>query len=589
MRSRKAGDTLPAVLEQDKTKYSPADAVAAPQRPTLTVPAPPKNTPRNSAGRVPTVLKPWPIRQGSIRPHYNTRSNTRQHSYRVPDLEDIESSESGDSHAPSLSRSNSATSDSDDDAYKHATRLRESVDDRFSGYLLALAARAAEKQLRDQEAAAFANSDFHQPVAHYVDDDASEEEIVPSPQAEMPVSSGRQDSMDEMLALKEMQKHGERLSKEKQNKAPDEDSYNAQPTRKKTGAVFNVEFDGHVDQTAWMTSTAPKNMIGGYQRDPDLKQMRKAASPPMLGGDLEFPRCPSPEHARFDVTQGSDFLKASMCYLTEQGMWGGAVDKKNNKSGGTAGSKQSQSSCWSGSSSSPSKSKGGLWGGFCTPSDAKLIPQPSSGLVTPMRTPQVEKEDPFSMLSSSTGGTSIAGKRPVGPPGGAVLPPSPPSSNSGAVEAAETVAPPLGAECEAAFQAKLDKEFNNAFVSQVFNYLSLGYPALARKFDDELSRISRVPIETLRLDDKMPDGGARGYLHLPDEGMEPGALAEEHGQQDAEEKDCQRWLALRTYIREWTKQIVIARRAEGDGKEKDPHSAWGLPAGLPARKGSWGL
>jgi hypothetical protein len=39
--------------------------------------------------------------------------------------------------------------------------MRESVDEQTSGYLLELAAKAAEKQLREQEMAAFPNGDYH--------------------------------------------------------------------------------------------------------------------------------------------------------------------------------------------------------------------------------------------------------------------------------------------------------------------------------------------------------------------------------------------------------------------------------------------
>jgi len=69
---------------------------------------------------------------------------------------------------------------------------------------------------------------------------------------------------------------------------------------------------------------------GEEARDPEMRNMRDRARPPMLGNDLRFPRSASPEPARFDVTQGSHRLRHQMCYLTEQseshdspeGLWG---------------------------------------------------------------------------------------------------------------------------------------------------------------------------------------------------------------------------------------------------------------------------
>jgi hypothetical protein len=60
-------------------------------------------------------------------------------------------------------------------------RTRESCDDRFSGYLLALAAKAAEKQLREQALAAFPNESMHEIVEHFYDrevEGASDEDSI---------------------------------------------------------------------------------------------------------------------------------------------------------------------------------------------------------------------------------------------------------------------------------------------------------------------------------------------------------------------------------------------------------------------------
>lgn len=571
-RSKRSGDPHPAVLPQDKTNISPGDPIhVRPARPQAT-PLPPSNTPVSSAYTIPhaQLLKPQPNRQGSMHPHYNTRANTRQHSFKVPSLEAIESSGSSASDAPSLSRS---SSHSDAESYKDATRMRESVDDRFSGYLLALAARAAEKQLRDQELAVFPTADAHQPIAHYANREDSDDEQTVVPE----VPSSRRDSADELLLMQEMRKHGERIYNERQKEE--------KGAAKRKTAAFNVEFDVEAHQDAWIANATPRNLIGGSQKDPYLKQMRKAASPPMLGGDLDFPRCPSPEHARFDVTQGSDFLRNSMCYLSNSagadgGLWGVGDGRKEEKKSAL------QRPSLAAQQSSKSSSGQGLWGGSCTRADAKMSPMPT-GLITPKRTPVTERDDPFNHLfQGPASGTSVAGSKR--------FPPSPASSASG-FASSTTEEDPENRSIKTASQkaeadAKLLHEFPDSFVTQVYNYLSLGFPALARKFDDELSRISNVPIEQLREDDKHAE--TRGYLRLgsgevavpaspgiiekPDPMMRPDDVAE------VKEEMCARWRALRVYCREWGRQMGVAEGVEK--KKLDPHRAWGLPA----RKGSWG-
>jgi hypothetical protein len=116
---------------------------------------------------------------------------------------------------------------------------------------------------------------------------------------------------------------------------------------------------------------------------------------------------------------------------------------------------------------------------------------------------------------------------------------------------------------------EIDNEFNDAFVTQIYNYLSLGYPSLARKFDGELSKISRVSIEDLRRDDQMTN--AKGYVGAP----------EGDGAEDNEVTGgrCARWTALRLYVREW------ARQQPGMADHKTGLDAWGVRA----RRGSWAI
>ena len=549
-RSRKSGDSAPALLPQDKTNHSPGDVVKEPRPPET--PDLSASTSLHSGLCVPHLLQPIPNRQGSMYPHYTTRVSSRQHSFKVPDLEAIASSESSEADQPDRSQAGKAASSGHADSYQDATRRRESVDDRVSGYLLALAARSAEKQLRDQEAAVFPNTDFHEPVAHYMDRDDSQEGSSSSDPRGLKHPT-RQESGDEKATIRAMQRHGEQFYARKQGQA----------TNRIRNPAFNLEFDSDAHQDAWVEPAAPQNIIGGHQVDPDLKQMRKAASPPMLGGDIYFPRCPSPEHARFDVTQGSEFLRNSMCYLTNDanvghnGLWGASADRR-------AHPPEETPSILTDPPNKQCGSVGGLWGGCCTGADPRPSPTPT-GLVTPRRTPTPtgEKDNPFNGLSM-TSSLSIAGMASRHQ-----LPPSPPMSNR-SLPTSPTKTKQTRGEAGA-----LDAEFPDSFVTQVYNYVSLGFPAIARSFDPELSKISGIAVAELRLDDKLTR--ARGYIRLGDD--EPSCLAE-----GVDASECRRWCALRVYCKEWGRQMGIMD--EGNWRNKrmeDPHRAWGLPG----RKGSW--
>ena len=656
-RSHKSGDLSPGVLPEDRTNFSPSDTTFKTRPGLMPAPLPFAQTPMNSSNEVPTLQSTLPIRQGSIHPHNTTRLNTRQHSYREPELETIESSGSD-----SVSRSPKRPSHTSNSNSKDASHSRRESDDKdVSEYLLSLAARAAEKQLREQEVVVFPNTDLHEPVNHFVGDEESDEDS--SGQSSRTVGRDkRSDSDEEQSALRELQKHGERLQEGQHQEAQ------SSITHQKKNTAFNVEFDNEAKQEAWESPTAKAAKtfrVGENRRNADMKRMRDAASPPMLGGDIDFPRCPSPENARFDVTQGSDFIRSSMCYLTNRdegdgGLW-------NADTGATPGAKLSpmqartndqQSSRantdGSGTSTGGGGGGGGLWGGFCTESNSKMLPMPT-GLVTPRRTPSEVKGDSFSndfaigvnarlsvanlthysgnsprpsqpqtpRTSRSPTSPEMGAKTPKTARGGAAkangMPTHSPNTSITSLPPVITKDAPLGAAAPltapksppaispTSISRVLQSEFPDGFITQVFNYLSLGFPALARKFDEELSRISGIPIEQLREDDKL--AMQRGYLRL---GEGERASEVEEGRV-VKEEDCKRWCALRVYVREWGRQCGVVEVVEAfggmnleeeDAKEgvllnddktrgvwrgraevmQDPHRAWGLPG----RKGSWG-
>lgn len=112
---------------------------------------------------------------------------------------------------------------------------------------------------------------------------------------------------------------------------------------------------------------------------------------------------------------------------------------------------------------------------------------------------------------------------------------------------------------------KIAAEFDDAFVTQVFNYLSLGYPSMARGFDEELGKISSVAIDELTSYDAAA-AGVKGYL------LEASADVT-----IPDEERCPRWRALKTYIYEWARQ-------HPDLDSFDP-LAWGVRE----RRGSWAI
>ena len=531
-RSRKSGDELPVVLQSDRTDVVPGAIDPEPPRPhTRTPPVAPQNT---------IAVDPPSLQHLGLGHDVHTRSSShssnRQHSFRVPELDPIESSCSEeDSNPPSLSTSPSTSSDHllssnpSNESYQHYRNMRESVDDQFSGYLLQLAARAAEKQLREQAMAAFPNSDFHEPVDHYVDkeDEDSDQGLddrVATWEAQDEYIDRRETSGKVNWELLEMQKYQEKLELQRAKEQEAERDSTKRPSR-----------------GPWWNPVATIRAFNDFQqKDSELRQMRSAASPPMLGGDIRFPRCRSPDPARFDVTQGSSAVRNAMCYLTEQsqaeedenGLWG----RPNKKVKGINDSGRRKDS------SRP----GGLWGGFChAHADSTLeAPQARLGIMTPTSEP----DSPSEKMSMTP-----AFKR------------EPAASNI--ATSSEAVA---SIDARLAAEQTIEEEYSDAFVTQVYNYLSLGYPSMARPFDFELSKISRIEVAELRQDDKLAHN--RGYILLGEEGQVTGkgqGLSEEH---------CGRWRALRRYIREWARQ-------QPRMDQESPLGQWGIGP----RRGSWAI
>ncbi|KAM0335070.1 hypothetical protein ACHAQA_000104 [Verticillium albo-atrum] len=283
--------------------------------------------------------------------------------------------------------------------------------------------------------------------------------------------------------------------------------------------------------------TGFRNVGGGFvarpfgrvaQEDANFKRMKSAASPPMLGKELTFRRCPSPKLTKLEPNH--PFKEVELMEDTNRDSTGG----------------------------------GGLWRGYCYKDSRNSTNIVRAELQPPtvMRTPMPSTPgDPF---AQAFGRGSISDEPDSGTNS------STPAHAEHRVRSGEA----KGLHMLHGLEEKLKREkanvereeriineFNDAFITQVYNYLSLGYPAMARNFDQELSKFSKVSIADLRADDASQM--ARG--HVAEDAQVP------------EDQRCPRWRALRIYILEWAHQ-------HPNLDNLDP-LAWGVRE----RRGSWAI
>jgi hypothetical protein len=442
----------------------------------------------------------------------------RQHSYIAPDLPPVESDSSEeDSDVPSLSATPSASSD--DTLDRLPSRARQQDDEAPDVRKLSLGSH--EKLLQEQAMAAYINEKPHEPVDHYAID--LEDEGPPVRPGRLagnngidPITFRRDSAVDLDWHLGEMRKHHSQLEALKKNLKDN----TAGASRFSAAALASRKTRG------------AKKPNGTRQQGVGLAEMRNAATPPMLGDDLVFPMSVSPKHTRLTPDQVPIPRKT------------GDVQEEV---------VQGEPKLWCANTSVSNQPGDGLWMGMCQKGDEEPHSPPMpmrSGIVTPA----VEMKDPF--------GFSAPGKsKPHGRFGHGMgfLPLSPPRSAQDVFT--ESLDRKLNAEQE------IDREFHSGVVTQVYNYLSLGYPSLAHKFDGELSKISRIPIEELRRDDDMAD--AKGYVGAPEgRGLDIDGACE---------GKCARWTALRLYIHEWARQTPAMANKERED--------WGVRA----RRGSWAI
>lgn len=448
------------------------------------------------------------------------RRQARQHSLPIPELPSIVSDSSGENSAvPSLSTSPSVSS-----ANVANQQCKEDVpdgpDSDIRGYMLSPPS-TAEHRLRAQAMAAYVNEQVHEPVQHFAAEDTDEESL----SGRLNVNNGidprtfrRESSLE--CHMKEMRGHHAQL--EDARKALRENDAGQSPFSSK---ALLARDQAHV-----------KKMAGRNEKEVGLANTRNAVSPPMLGDDLVFAMSVSPKVTRCDVDQipvpRRHEHDENEDNTGERKLWSAAIQLSNN------------AEC-------------GLWMGLCQKKEGneQSLPTPRrTGLLTPAV--DSDHDDRGAGLGHGQGYFQLGHNL-------LPLPQSLCSSHENDPSMASTK--PLNEE--PSMEQQIEEEFDDGFVTQIYNYLSLGYPSLAHKFDDELSKISRIPVHELRRDDELAD--AKGYVGAPEgNGLD---------QFSARAGKCARWTALRLYIHEWARQQPVM----ADSGPND----WGVRV----RRGSWAV
>lgn len=498
--SRRRAEVSP-YLAHGKGLPTPARSHLSPQ---LT-PAPPGNSPIGDIERVPKV------HDSRFSAANLAKRQEKHHCYTVPELPSIESDSSEESQE-SLSAEASPPQSSAYNSMSGASASKE-FDKKFSAYVLSLAARAAEKQLRDQAMAAYPNEMLHEPVDHFAMIDESRRPSIDMGRASIEGTIDlrkfrRESAADLELELEHMRRHHDKQERIKELQVADigESRFSA--------AAIAAKFGNAPRQ--------PSEHIGGRQSDVGIRSMRSAASPPMLGGSLVFPFSLSPKTTRCDPDQfpvpRTGEVEASDCEDSNR-LWCATVNVHNTDDSG-------------------------LWMGLCKGSNKSVAISGNraekSGIMTPNPELKGSPEDARA--------TSIAlGHRQ--------LPPNPLAS--------EVNVQTNDLDEKLRREKQIEDQFDEAFVTQIYNYLSLGFPSLARPFDHELSKISRISVAELRRDDLQSN--AKGYIGAP----------EAPGEDETPGVERIRWTALKLYIREWFRQ-------SSEMTENVPDD-WGARV----RRGSW--
>ncbi|KAK4141711.1 uncharacterized protein C8A04DRAFT_13855 [Dichotomopilus funicola] len=324
-------------------------------------------------------------------------------------------------------------------------------------------------------------------------------------------------------------------------------------------------------------------------------KLRLKVSPPMLGQDLTFRRCPSPKQTKlepdhlWDITTGTTYEEHNRDPTEQHGLWRGYCYTAHVSSEKLAPVDRpamlSTPAIGAGGNAKNNPFAAGFGG---------LTSAPAADLTFS------EEPTPFSPSSISPipGTVSVPPNNTHQMPGHHTKPSAPKGLHM--LQNLANIDEKLKKEKAAAeLEEKIAAEFDDHFITQVYNYLSLGYPATGRQYDDELSKISRIDVAELGKEDQAIMDGVWADTHnrhndneeMDIDGAKPNGHpvrrrsgATGHIMLDSEEKDdvreedrCQRWKALKLYIFEWARQ-------HPDLNAIGP-AAWGVRE----RRGSWGI
>lgn len=507
-RRRKSGDSGPTILPHDKTDASPGTHGTSYQSLKSSASGEPSLQLGNPT--VVSIANNSSVAESRFSYSSLRKKAPRQHSFQVPELPSIQSTgnseESDESNNPSISPTPLAAS-ADNVLLQQTIEQRRIFCEGSEGYLLALAARAAEKKLREQAMAAYPNEKIHEPIYHFAvareDGDGEEKAHV---QGHDKAFIGREDRQQTLTASETI-----------------------------LPRMSQVQLHNHVEAAKDHDPLpgSPKIDAEVQANNVQNSEMRKAARAPLAGQDLQYPFCQSPIQTRFDTGQiyrerePPDLDLSTDC----SGLWTpeGGLSRKG--------------------------STHGLWMGTCAKSAEDSQSSTTGRIVqTGLLTPAAEQDNEAIITLSQR-----HHHRNHSPPL------SPPDSDDDC-KPKPCSATPLPSDDENLFS----EEFPDSFITQVYNYISLGYPSMARKFDTELSKITKVPLEELRIDDA--NSNANGYVGAPERVAE------------GKQEKCPRWAALKKYVREWARQ-----QSRMIGVGMDGVHTGGRDWGHLEKKGSWAI
>ncbi|KAL4923759.1 uncharacterized protein BDV17DRAFT_230966 [Aspergillus undulatus] len=430
------------------------------------------------------------------------RQETRRHSFRVPDLPAIPSSGSEDSNEPNHTQLPASLSATGQGRRPTSNdrNLLDGQDQTLLEYILPFPLHPSENQLRERALEAFPNEQVYQPVDHFAID---REEEYPDDESSGVRGSRPGLGINRRASSADLPSELEYLRRHKEEAGMNRRHY---LTTK----------GGRVSHVARRTSKTVENAAvcdEVWDTNRRFTQLKQAVSPPMLGGDLAFPQSLTPQSTICESTRAADSNQNEYVLSSLTGLWSGSPR------------------------SSAHDERGGLWKGTCksdrrsTYRSEALLP----GLITPRH--NVEED----ACSNSDESLETRAPRPQ-----------------------NSRFPILSSRGESAHGGYTDQEFGDGFVTQIYDYLSLGYPSIARYYDYELSKVSGLPVAALRADDLNMDAKGHVGVHISTS-------------RGATNNVCMRWTALRLYIQEWVRQQP--RMLEVDRY----HDGWGVRE----RKGSW--